>query len=334
MDILDLLKYTITEGASDLHLSSGMEPMVRIDGDLVKIPQTSIITSENLLKMLAKIIPETYAKELTSKLDLDLAIGVEDLSRFRVNIFHQFRGMSAAFRALPAHIPTFEELGFPDVFYRLCELPHGLILVTGPTGSGKTTSMASMINYINQKVRGHVLTIEDPIEYVFESDKCLIQQREVRSHTAGFSEALRAALREDPDYILVGEMRDLETIRLALTAAETGHLVFATLHTNSATESIDRIIDVFPSAEKGMVRSILAGSLQAVISQILVRKAKGTGRVAAQEVMICTTAIRNLIREDKVPQIYSAMQTSQDKGMRTLAQHLKELEEQEIIRVE
>jgi len=331
MDILELLKYTIKVGASDLHLSSGIEPMVRIDGDLIKVPDTDVLISEALVEMLHKVIPKEYSKLLISQLDLDFAIGIQDLSRFRVNIFHQFRGISAAFRALPAHIPTFEELSFPDIFYRLCELPHGLILVTGPTGSGKTTTMASMINYINKKVKGHVLTIEDPIEYVFESDKCLIQQREVRSHTAGFSEALRAALREDPDYILVGEMRDLETIRLALTAAETGHLVFATLHTNSAAESIDRIIDVFPSAEKGMVRSILAGSLQAVISQILVKKAKGAGRVAAQEVMICSTAIRNLIREDKVTQIYSAMQTSQDKGMRTLAQHLKELEDQEII---
>jgi twitching motility protein PilT len=330
MDIFDLLKYTVAHGASDLHLSCGIEPIVRIDGDLEKIPETMVLSQSVLLDMLDKVIPTEYKEVLSSALDMDLAVGLPGISRFRVNIFHQFRGISAAFRALPSTIPTFEELGFPEVFRELCELPHGLILVTGPTGSGKTTTMASMINYINKKYKAHVLTIEDPIEYVFEPDKCLIQQREVKRHTAGFSEALRAALREDPDYILVGEMRDLETIRLALTAAETGHLVFATLHTNSAAESIDRIIDAFPSSEKSMVRTILAGSLQAVLSQILVCR-KTSGRIAAQEIMVCTNAIRNLIREDKVPQIYSTIQTSQERGMRTLAQHLKELEEQGVI---
>lgn len=330
MNIVDLLQYTISHKASDLHLSSGIAPMVRIDGDLAKIPNLPILASDELYKMLQEVVPGKYKEEVESKLDADFAISVEGLSRFRVNIFHQFRGISAAFRALPAHIPTFDELGFPEVFLKLCTLPHGLILVTGPTGSGKTTTMASMINHINKISHGHILTIEDPIEYVFESHNCLVQQREIKQHTNSFSSALRAALREDPDYILVGEMRDLETIRLALTAAETGHLVFATLHTNSASESIDRIIDAFPSAEKSMVRSILAGSLQAVISQILVKR-NGGGRVAAQEIMLCNTAIRNLIREDKVPQIYSIIQTNSDKGMRTLAQHLQELEANDVV---
>jgi twitching motility protein PilT len=330
MNIFELLQYTVSHKASDLHLSTGISPMVRIDGDLVKIPDLPELTEEELHKMLGEVIPNEYKTETDGQLDADFAISLEGVSRFRVNIFHQFRGISAAFRALPARIPTFDELGFPDVFLRICSLPHGLILVTGPTGSGKTTTMASMINHINKITQGHILTIEDPIEYVYESHNCLVQQREVKRHTNSFATALRAALREDPDYILVGEMRDLETIRLALTAAETGHLVFATLHTNSAAESIDRIIDAFPSSEKAMVRTILAGSLQAVVSQVLVKRKDG-GRVAAQEIMLCNTAIRNLIREDKVPQIYSVMQTSSDKGMRTLAQHLKELETNAVV---
>lgn len=323
-EIITLLKYTLEKHASDLHISSGMPPMIRVDGELRSIPNKSVLSADAVQKMLDDILTPEQMQIFLAKHDLDLAFSISANERFRINAFNQYRGPSAAFRALASHIPSFEELGFPSVFKDLCMMPHGLILVTGPTGSGKTTSMAAMIDYINQIKPGHILTIEDPIEYIIKSKNCLVQQREVRSHTESFANALRAALREDPDYILVGEMRDLETIRLALTAAETGHLVFATLHTNSAAESIYRIIDAFPAAEKEIVRSILAGSLQAVISQILVRKTNG-GRVAAQEILICSTAVRNLIREDKVQQIYSVLQTGQEKGMRTLEQHLAEL---------
>lgn len=323
-DILALLKYTLEKRASDLHISSGMPPMIRVDGALKIVPGTEILNSDTVRNMLHSIFTEAQSQALETKLDLDLAFSISANERFRINVFNQYRGLSAAFRALESHIPSFDELGFPETFQDLCKLPHGLILVTGPTGSGKTTTMASMIDYINQTKHGHILTIEDPIEYIFKSKSCLVQQREVKTHTESFANALRAALREDPDYILVGEMRDIETIRLALTAAETGHLVFATLHTNSAAESIYRIIDAFPPSEKEMVRSVIAGSLQAIISQILVKKVNG-GRIAAQEILVCSPAIRNLIREDKIQQIYSVLQTGQEKGMRTLEQHLEEL---------
>ncbi|MBN1684628.1 MAG: type IV pilus twitching motility protein PilT [Gammaproteobacteria bacterium] len=330
MDIQQLLQYTIAKKASDLHLSTGQVPIIRIDGDLHKIPHTDILDDATLHQILKEILPKSYVTQLDTAYDIDLSIEIPKISRFRINVFHQYRGLSAAFRSIPMVVPTLEALGLPNIFQKLCQLRAGLILVTGPTGSGKTTTLASMINHINETKNSHIITIEDPIEYVHESKKSLVQQREVHQHAQGFNEALSAALREDPDYILVGEMRNLETIRLALTAAETGHLVLATLHTNSAPKTIDRIIDVFPGEEKSMVRSMLSESLQAVISQILVRKIGG-GRTVAQEIMLCSTAIRNMIRENKIPQIYSAIQTGQLVGMQTLEQSLQNLVEKELI---
>lgn len=328
--MVELLTYAVKQNSSDLHISTGDMPMVRQDGLLVAVEGTKVLDEVTVRAMLKEVLSKEQWDSLADKLEYDLAVSIPNLARFRVNIFHQLRGLSAAFRVIPNRIPSFEDLGLTEVFRDVCNYGHGLVLVTGPTGCGKTTTLASMINYINANKQGHILTVEDPIEYVFASNKCLVQQREVGCHTEFFANALRSALREDPDYILVGEMRDLETIRLALTAAETGHLVFATLHTNSASETIDRVIDVFTLTEKEMVRSILAGSLKAVISQRLVRKPSG-GRVAVQEVMLTTPAIRNMIRENKVHQIYSAIQTSQVVGMRTLEQHWNELVKQGIL---
>jgi twitching motility protein PilT len=329
MKIQDLLHLVVSKKASDLHLSTGVAPIIRVDGELIVLKEP-VLKEEALVAMLKDILPDNKKNELSSKQDLDFAISSAEGARFRISVFRQLRGIAAAFRAIPKKIPSFEELGFPEVFYDICKFPHGLVLVTGPTGSGKTTTIASMIDYINQTTNSHILTIEDPIEYVYECKKSLVQQREVKNHVQAASDALRSALREDPDFILVGEMRDLETVRLALTAAETGHLVFATLHTNSAAESVDRIVDIFPTFEKEMIRSILAGSLQAVISQELVRKKTG-GRIAVQEVMVCNVAIRNMIRENKIPQIYSAIQTGHQKGMRTRERHLKELIDKGIV---
>lgn len=330
MDIEQLLQYTVSKKASDLHLSTGEVPVVRIDGDLYKVPHSSVMNDASLESMLRKVVPDRYISKLTAFHDIDLSFEIPKLSRFRVNIFRQYRGLSAAFRAIPVMIPTIDQLELPRIFYQLCHLHSGLILVTGPTGSGKTTTLAAMLNYINETQSKHVITIEDPIEYVHECKKCLIEQREIHLHAEGFNQALSAALREDPDYILVGEMRNLETIRLALTAAETGHLVFATLHTNSAPKTIDRIVDVFPGEEKAMVRSMLSESLQGVVTQVLVRKIGG-GRMVAQEIMLCSTAIRNMIRENKIPQIYSAIQTGQLLGMQTLDQSLQNLVKRELI---
>jgi len=330
MDINKLLSYTVTKNASDLHLSSGRPPLVRIDGELCDIPNTSVLDDKDIIAMLNEVVPKDIAKDIPEKMDIDLSITARGISRFRLNIFRQYRGIAAAFRTIPIEIPTIEGLGLPEIFYKLCELPHGLILVTGPTGSGKTTTIAAMIDYINKNKKGHILTIEDPIEYVHKCNEALVQQREIKTNTASFQTALRAALREDPDYILVGEMRDLETIQLALTAAETGHLVFATLHTSSAAKTIDRIIDVFPMFEKEMVRSMLSESLQAVVSQVLVKKVDG-GRTVSQEIMLCTTAIRNMIRENKTHQLYSVIQTGQALGMQTLEQSLENLVAQKII---
>ena len=330
MDIVKLLTYTVSHNASDLHLSTGRPPLIRIDGDLKTIPKTDVLNEDDIMSMLKDVIPSEIAKVLPKELDIDLSITVPEVSRFRLNIFSQYRGISAAFRTIPIKIPTIEGLGLSDIHYKLCDLPHGLILVTGPTGSGKTTTIAAMINYINENQYGHILTIEDPIEYVHQPKKALVQQREIKTNTKSFQVALRAALREDPDYILVGEMRDLETIQLALTAAETGHLVFASLHTSSAAKTIDRIIDVFPMFEKDMVRSLLSESLQAVISQVLVKKVDG-GRTVAQEIMLANTAVRNLIRENKVHQLYSAIQTGQTLGMQTLEQSLEKLVAEKVV---
>jgi twitching motility protein PilT len=323
MDIAELLTFSVKNGASDLHLSAGLPPMIRVDGDMRKVNVPSL-DHKTVHGLVYDIMNDKQRKDYEEFLETDFSFEIPDLARFRVNAFNQNRGAGAVFRTIPSEILGLEDLGTPAVFKQICDTPRGLVLVTGPTGSGKSTTLAAMIDYINNKSYAHILTIEDPIEFVHESKKCLVNQREVHKDTLGFNEALRSALREDPDIILVGEMRDLETIRLALTAAETGHLVFGTLHTTSAAKTIDRIIDVFPAAEKTMVRSMLSESLRSVIAQTLLKK-NGGGRVAAWEIMIGTPAIRNLIREDKVAQMYSAIQTGQGHGMITLDQYLQDL---------
>jgi len=329
MDITELLAFSVKNKASDLHLSAGLPPMIRVDGDIRRINVPPLDTKE-VLALVYDIMNDRQRRDYEEFLECDFSFELTGLARFRVNAFNQNRGPAAVFRTIPSKILTLEELGCPKFFKDVTRHPRGIILVTGPTGSGKSTTLAAMIDYVNSNDYAHILTIEDPIEFVHESKRCLINQREVHRDTLGFNEALRSALREDPDVILVGEMRDLETIRLALTAAETGHLVFGTLHTSSAAKTIDRIIDVFPAAEKGVIRSMLSESLQAVISQALLKKIGG-GRTAAWEIMVGTPAIRNLIREDKVAQMYSAIQTGRRDGMMTLDQHLQELVEKGLV---
>ena len=323
MDITELLAFSVKNKASDLHLSAGLPPMIRVDGDVrrINVPPLDHKTVHGLVY---DIMNDKQRKDFEEFLETDFSFELPGVARFRVNAFNHNRGAGAVFRTIPSQVLTLEELGAPAVFKEICMHPRGLVLVTGPTGSGKSTTLAGMIDYINDNDYGHILTVEDPIEFVHESKRCLINQREVHRDTLGFNEALRSALREDPDIILVGEMRDLETIRLALTAAETGHLVFGTLHTSSAAKTIDRIVDVFPAAEKDMTRSMLSESLMAVISQTLLKKVGG-GRIAAHEIMVGTPAIRNLIREDKIAQMYSAIQTGAQFGMQTLDQCLKDL---------
>ncbi|MCG5534006.1 type IV pilus twitching motility protein PilT [Halorhodospira sp. 9621] len=323
MDITDLLRFAVEQGASDLHLSAGQPPIIRVDGDIRRIDAPAFSHKE-VQRRVYDIMNDGQRRELEARMETDFSFAARGLGRFRVNAFQQDRGMGAVFRTIPSDIPTLEGLQAPTIFQDLCRLTRGLILVTGPTGSGKSTTLAAMIDEKNRQDAGHILTIEDPIEFVHEPQRSLINQREVHRDTQSFDAALRSALREDPDVILVGELRDLETIRLALTAAETGHLVFGTLHTSSAPKTIDRIIDVFPAAEKAMVRSMLSESLQAVISQTLLKRIGG-GRVAAHEIMIGTSAIRNLIREDKVAQMYSTIQTGQAQGMQTLDHALQRL---------
>ena len=323
MDITELLAFSVKNNASDLHLSADLPPMIRVDGDIRRINVPSL-DHKTVHSLVYDIMNDKQRKDFEEFLETDFSFEIPDLARFRVNAFNHNRGAGAVFRTIPSKILSLEQLNAPAVFKDISDNPRGIVLVTGPTGSGKSTTLAGMVDYKNDSEYGHILTIEDPIEFVHESKKCLVNQREVHRDTLGFSEALRSALREDPDIILVGEMRDLETIRLALSAAETGHLVFGTLHTTSAAKTIDRIIDVFPAAEKGMVRSMLSESLRAVIAQTLLKKIGG-GRVAAHEIMIGTPAIRNLIREDKVAQMYSAIQTGQGIGMQTLDQCLQDL---------
>ena len=323
MDITELLAFTVKNNASDLHLSAGLPPMIRVDGDIHRI-NVPAVEAKEMSDLIYSTMNDHQRRDFEADLEVDFSYNIPGLARFRVNAFHQDRGTGAVFRVIPNEIWTLEDLQCPPVFRDIIDVPRGLILVTGPTGSGKSTTLAAMVDHLNKNVAGHILTIEDPIEFVHNSKKCLINQREVKKDTHGFTEALRSALREDPDIILVGELRDTETVRLALTAAETGHVVFGTLHTSSAAKTIDRIIDVFPGDEKEMVRSMLSESLRAVIAQTLLKKVGG-GRVAAHEIMIATPAIRNLIREDKVAQMYSAIQTGQNVGMTTLDQSLSDL---------
>jgi twitching motility protein PilT len=329
MDIAQLLAFGVKQGASDLHLSAGLPPMIRVDGDIrrINVPE---MDHKQVHDMLYDIMSDKQRKDFEEFLETDFSFEIPGLARFRVNAFNHNRGAGGVFRTIPSKILSLEDLNAPAIFKEISEYPRGIVLVTGPTGSGKSTTLAGMVDYKNDTEYGHILTVEDPIEFVHQSKKCLVNQREVHRDTLGFNEALRSALREDPDTILVGEMRDLETIRLALSAAETGHLVFGTLHTSSAAKTIDRIVDVFPAAEKSMVRSMLSESLKAVISQTLLKKIGG-GRVAAHEIMIGTPAIRNLIREDKVAQMYSAIQTGQNMGMQTLDQNLKQILAQGVV---
>ena len=330
MDISELLAFSVKNNASDLHISSGLPPMLRVHGDIRRI-NLPAMEHKDVHGLVYDIMSDAQRKVFEENLEVDFSFEIPNLARFRVNAFNQDRGAAAVFRTIPSRVLSLEDLGCPKIFAELAMKPRGLVLVTGPTGSGKSTTLAGMVNHVNDNLLGHVLTVEDPIEFVHESKKCLINQRELGPQTLSFANALRSALREDPDVILVGEMRDLETIRLALTAAETGHLVFGTLHTSSAAKTIDRIVDVFPAEEKDMTRSMLSESLIAVISQTLLKKKDGTGRIAAHEIMIGTPAIRNLIRENKIAQMYSVIQTSLGQGMQTLDQCLQDLVRRNLI---
>ncbi|MBI4402265.1 MAG: type IV pilus twitching motility protein PilT [Nitrospirae bacterium] len=323
MDITQLLTFGVEQSASDCHLSAGEPPMLRIHGELKKLDHP-VLSKEDVHAMIFDMMNDTQRKVFQETRECDFSFEMGDIARFRVNVFMQRRGEGAVFRTIPTKILALEQLGMPPILRQLCEREKGLVLVTGPTGSGKSTTLAAMLDFLNDTFEGHILTIEDPIEFVHKSKKCLVNQRELGPHTLSFSNALRAALREDPDIILVGEMRDLETIQLALSAAETGHLVFGTLHTSSAPKTVDRIIDVFPPNQQSQVRAQFAESIEGVITQTLLKK-KGGGRVAALEIMVGTTAIRNLVREAKLHQIPGIMQASKKDGMQTMDMALMDL---------
>ncbi|BCD73919.1 TPA: type IV pilus twitching motility protein PilT [Neisseria gonorrhoeae] len=330
MQITDLLAFGAKNKASDLHLSSGISPMIRVHGDMrrINLPEMS---AEEVGNMVTSVMNDHQRKIYQQNLEVDFSFELPNVARFRVNAFNTDRGPAAVFRTIPSTVLSLEELKAPSIFQKIAESPRGMVLVTGPTGSGKSTTLAAMINYINETQPAHILTIEDPIEFVHQSKKSLINQRELHQHTLSFANALSSALREDPDVILVGEMRDPETIGLALTAAETGHLVFGTLHTTGAAKTVDRIVDVFPAGEKEMVRSMLSESLTAVISQNLLKTHDGNGRVASHEILIANPAVRNLIRENKITQINSVLQTGQASGMQTMDQSLQSLVRQGLI---
>ena len=332
MDISELLAFSVKNKASDLHLSAGLPPMIRVHGDVRRI-NLPPLEHKDVHGMIYDIMNDGQRKQFDEVLEVDFSFDLPGLARFRVNAFNQDRGAAAVLRTIPSRVLSLEELQAPRVFAEFSGRPRGLVLVTGPTGSGKSTTLAAMVDHVNNNLYGHVLTIEDPIEFVHEPRKCVINQREVGPHTLSFSNALRSALREDPDVILVGELRDLETIRLALTAAETGHLVFGTLHTSSAAKTIDRVVDVFPAAEKEMVRAMLSESVVAIISQTLLKIKDGSGRVAAHEIMVGTPAIRNLIRENKIAQMYSMIQTGSQFGMQTLDQCMIDLVRRNVVTV-
>ncbi|WP_025674224.1 type IV pilus twitching motility protein PilT [Salinivibrio socompensis] len=329
MEITELLAFSVKHRASDLHLSAGVPPMVRVDGDVRKL-SLPVQSHQVVEQLITEVMNPVQQQTFTTEWEVDFSFELASVGRFRVNAFQQQHGCAAVFRVIPEGVPTLETLNAPSVFTELASLTQGLVLVTGPTGSGKSTTLAAMIEHINRHQQKHILTIEDPIEFIHPQQQSLVNQREVNRDTQSFQNALRSALREDPDVILVGELRDLETISLALTAAETGHLVFATLHTASAAKSVDRIIDVFPGNDKPLVRSMLSASLQAVVSQQLVKNMQGR-RVAAYEIMKVTPAIANLIREDKVAQMTSMIQTGASHGMQTMEQAMTRLADQGII---
>jgi twitching motility protein PilT len=333
MDISELLMFVHKEGASDLHISAGEQPMARIYGEMRRI-EVPTLSREDVHVMLYDILNDQQRKNFEEHHELDFSIELKNVARFRVNAFRQARGEAVVFRVIPSKILTLEELGLPKVLREVCKTERGLVLVTGPTGSGKSTTLASMIDVINNTLKGHIITIEDPIEFVHESKNCLVNQRELGAHTLAFANALRSALREDPDIILVGEMRDLETISLALTAAETGHLVFSTVHTSGAPKTVDRVIDVFPAEQQEQIRAQFAESIEAIISQVLLKRRDGRGLVPALEIMIGTPAVRNLIRENKVAQLPSAIQVGQKFGMMSLDQSLKDLVSRSIVEKE
>ncbi len=320
-----LLEEMIEKEASDLHITTGERPKLRVDGDIVDSSVTEILTPKDTLQLAYSVLTENQKKRFETEDELDFSFGIQNLARFRGNCFKQRGCVSMVIRMIPFNVRTFQELGLPPVIAKLAERPRGLILVTGPTGSGKSTTLAAIIDKINKERKGHIITVEDPIEFIHRHQSCIVNQREIGTDTKSFSTALKYALREDPDVILVGEMRDLETIAAALTIAETGHLALATLHTNSAAESINRIIDVFPSNQQSQVRAQLAFVLEGVVTQTLLPKARGRGRVMACEIMVATPAIRALIRDDKIHQIYSAMQAGKKHGMQTMNDALYQL---------